>query len=184
MLVRLLLVLTIVPAAELVVMIAVHRELAAFVGATNSLLISVGAILGTGVIGAWLARAQGLRVLTETVRGLARGESPEVPLLEGALVVAGGALLVAPGYLTDLLGFSFLIPGTRGLWRKALSGWVRRRLGQGVSAFDGFRGLGGFREIGRPEGADDPGAGPRAGDVVIDVSRGEPDREDEPHGPA
>ena len=159
---RLILLLTVVPAAELFVMIAVHRWLADRVGGGNSLLISLGMILGTGIVGAWLARAQGLLVLRELFQRLATGKSPDRVLLDGVLVVAGGALLLTPGYLTDLVGISLLIPGTRGLWRRVLAAWTRRKLGRiGFGVFAPNRG-GPIRE-GKP-------GSPGANDVVLDVT--------------
>lgn len=156
---RLFLLLTLVPLSELFVMISVHRAIADRWGQGTGLLVTLGSILVTGLVGAWLARRQGLRALRELQGALERGESPGRPLVDGALIVLGGAMLLAPGYLTDLLGLSLLVPWTRGLYRRALLGWFGARVAIGRAAF----GVGPFPG----EGDDRPRP---AEEIVIDVT--------------
>ena len=87
------------------------------------LLIKVGGVIGafptvvlvvlTAVIGAALARHQGLATLQRLQATMARGEAPALEMFEGVLLLAGALLLLTPGFLTDLLGFACLIPVTR-----------------------------------------------------------------------
>ena len=140
MFLRLLLLLTIVPIAELFVLLQVHGAIASRFDGTTALLITFGAILGTGMLGAFLARTQGLGVLRGLQQSMSRGEFPGGALIDGALVLLGGALLLTPGFLTDLAGLSLLIPGSRALWRRGLSAWVRREIGRGAIRVDRFEG--------------------------------------------
>jgi UPF0716 protein FxsA len=99
-------------------------QLGGRVGALPTLL----AVLATGLLGAVLAKREGRRVLEGYRRALAEGRAPEEGLLGGALVLAGGVLLVSPGVLTDVAGLLLLLPPTRALAARAL----RRRLEAGV----------------------------------------------------
>ena len=57
---------------------------------------------------------------------------PAITIIDGALVLVGGLLLLTPGFFTDTLGFSFLAPITRDLWRKGLSAWLQRQVQLGT----------------------------------------------------
>jgi UPF0716 protein FxsA len=70
-------------------------------------------VLVTGVLGAMLARAEGMRVLRAFQDAVARGIVPQDGVLSGVLVMLGGALLVTPGVITDALGLLLLVPFTR-----------------------------------------------------------------------
>ncbi len=96
---------------------------------------TVGLVVLTGFAGAALARLEGLRTLWKLRTELARGRLPGEAVMDGLAILVGGALLLTPGILTDLLGFSFLLPPTR----KALLGRVRnvleKRLKSGAIRF-------------------------------------------------
>ena len=96
------------------------------------LLIQVGSVIGapltivlvvvTAVVGASLVRSQGLSTLQRVQTTLAHDELPAGPLLEGALILLAGALLLTPGFITDAVGFACLLPPSRQLMvRLALS---------------------------------------------------------------
>jgi UPF0716 protein FxsA len=57
---------------------------------------------------------------------------PAGNLIEGALILIGGLLLLTPGFITDLLGFSLLAPLTRTLWRRAVHDWLEKQVRQGT----------------------------------------------------
>lgn len=110
------------------------------------LLIKVGSILGfvwtlvlvilVGVIGAWLAKRQGIRIWRQVQLDLSYGNIPGNEMLDGALIFAGALLLLTPGFLSDLLGIGFLLPVTRRPMREALKIQLRRMLDRGsVSIF-------------------------------------------------
>lgn len=85
---------------------------------------TIGIVIVTGVLGAALARAQGLRVWIGIQDDLRQGRMPVRGLMDGLLVLVGGVVLLTPGVLTDLAGIALLLPPTRALARRAL----RRKL--------------------------------------------------------
>ncbi|MDH3455053.1 MAG: membrane protein FxsA [Desulfuromonadales bacterium] len=118
--IRLLTIFIFVPLIELYLLIEAGQMIG--IGPT------LGLILLTGIAGAWLARSQGVEVLRRIQDETARGQMPAIALIDGALVLVGGLLLLTPGFFTDALGFTFLIPITRELWRKALSAWLHKQV--------------------------------------------------------
>jgi UPF0716 protein FxsA len=109
---RLALLFVVVPIIELMLLI----QLGQFVG----LMPTLALVIATGIGGAAMARAEGLRVLFQFQKELAQGRLPGRAMLDGASVLVGGAFLLTPGVLTDLLGFSLLFPPSRR--------WIQRRL--------------------------------------------------------
>ena len=90
-------------------------EIALFVkvGGWLTLGPTLAIVLGTAVLGAWLVRRQGRRVVTE-LRGAIRDmRDPLSPLAHGAMIVIAGILLMTPGFLTDAAGFALLVPALR-----------------------------------------------------------------------
>jgi UPF0716 protein FxsA len=87
------------------------------------LLLTVGGLIGalptiflvvfTAVLGAWLLRQQGFATWQRFQSSLAQGKIPAYEMIEGPILLVGGALLLTPGFLTDMLGFACLIPGLR-----------------------------------------------------------------------
>lgn len=116
MFVRLLLLFTVVPFVELLLLIELGRH----VGLAPTLAL----VLATGVLGAALARWQGLATLRRVQTELDAGRLPAGPLVDGLLILVAGAVLLTPGLLTDLLGFALLVPATRAAVRR----WVSRAL--------------------------------------------------------
>ena len=95
----------IIPAVELVLLIEVGKLIGT--------LPTIGLIVATGFIGATLARHQGLTVLSRLRSEVGAGHLPGDALLDGALILVAGALLVTPSVLTDAVGCLLLIPPTR-----------------------------------------------------------------------
>jgi len=112
-----------VPLVELYILIEAGRII--------GVVPTISLILMTGIAGAWLARSQGIELLRHIQNEMARGQMPAKALIDGAMVLAGGLLLLTPGFFTDLLGFSFLVPLTRSYWRKILSAWLQKQVAQG-----------------------------------------------------
>ncbi len=87
------------------------------------LLIEVGSVIGaiwtvilvvlTAIIGAALVRAQGLATLSRAQAQLRAGELPAVEMFEGVALIVAGALLLTPGFFTDAVGFTLLVPPLR-----------------------------------------------------------------------
>ena len=103
-------------------------EIWIFVQVPMDLLAKLAIVLFTGVAGAALARAQGLRVLREIQETLGGGALPTKELVEGGIVLFGGALLLTPGFLTDAIGFLCLIPPSRKAIAAVLRRWFKGRI--------------------------------------------------------
>lgn len=117
MLFRILLVLFIVvPAVELWGLIAVGNVIGPW--------STVALVILTGAVGAWLAKQQGLQVIRMVQLQLSRGQMPTETLIDGALVLAGGILLLSPGFFSDVVGIVLLIPYTRLIIRHLLKRWL------------------------------------------------------------
>ena len=119
---KLFLLFTLLPLVDLWVLLAIGRALGFWP--------TVALTVATGVAGAALAKAEGRRVVAGWRRAAAEGRLPEEGVLSGALVLAGGVLLVSPGVITDALGLALLFPPTRRLAAAAL----RRALARGVQS--------------------------------------------------
>lgn len=123
MFVRLFILFLIVPVIEIYLLIKVGSLIGAVPTVAVLLLISLA--------GAWLVRHQGFHILRRIQAELAQGRLPAAELLDGALVLVGGVLLLTPGFFTDLLGLFFLIPVTRLFIKQSLGLWLQRRLSRG-----------------------------------------------------
>lgn len=100
-------------------------------GKTFGSLTTIGLIIFTGIIGAYLAKRQGLEVLQKLKDQLQLRMPPGVALLEGICVLFGGILLIAPGFITDLLGLLLVLPKTRKMFipllLRLIKNWTDRR---------------------------------------------------------
>jgi len=101
-----------IPLLELALLIKVG----ALIGTLNTILL----ILVTGILGATLAKQQGLGVIIRIREEMAQGHVPSNELLNGICILVGGFLLLTPGLLTDALGFALLIPPVREIIKKFL----------------------------------------------------------------
>ena len=105
-------------------------------GARIGPMPTIGLIVLTGILGATLARQQGLSTLAKIQNELKSGRPPTQELVEGAMIVVGGLVLLTPGILTDLFGFAMMVPGIR----RSLAKQFKIKLPQGFSSTtSGFR---------------------------------------------
>jgi UPF0716 protein FxsA len=139
----LVLVFIVVPIAELFVIIQVGE----LIGVWPTLLL----LLLDAIVGSWLLKREGRAAWRRFNEALAERRMPGKEVADGFLVILGGALLIAPGFLTDILGVLLLIPVTRAVFRRILRRWTVGRV-----AIVGFPGAGGASWGGF-------GSGPRAG---------------------
>jgi UPF0716 protein FxsA len=109
-----------VPLAELAVLIAVGN----WIGLVPTLIL----LLAVSVAGAWLAKREGLAAWRRLQLALAQGRMPTVEVTDGALILLAGALLLTPGFLSDVLGILLLLPPTRAIARRQLPRLAERRL--------------------------------------------------------
>lgn len=166
---RLFVLFVLVPVIELALLIQIGRAI--------GLLPTVGLVLLTGAAGAWLARAEGVRVFFSFQNELQTGRVPGQAVFDGLCVLVGGALLLTPGVLTDLFGFALLLPPTRRWIQRRMRRSLERRMQDGsvrVVTF-GSGGLGGFGFGGPPGASGTPGPGqgrPPHGDLDLDPAKG------------
>lgn len=116
----LLLAFLLVPIAELYVIIQIGQAIG--VVPTLALLV-LGALLGAA-----LARSQGRAAWQRFNRALAAGRVPARETFDGAMIILGGALLLTPGFITDVFGIALLLPPTRALLRRGVGRLARRRV--------------------------------------------------------
>jgi UPF0716 protein FxsA len=88
---------------------------------------AVGIVVVTGLIGAYLVKRQGTSAWRAIGAAFQQGKLPAGELADGALVLVGGAFLLTPGLLTDLVGFSLMAPPVRRVVRDRLTSYVQRR---------------------------------------------------------
>ena len=113
---KLLLLFILVPLVELYLLIEIGR----LIGTLSTIAI----IVFTGILGAFLARRQGIGVLHRIRNEIANGRLPATQLADGVLILLAGAVLITPGVLTDALGFLCLIPTSRKIIKKMLWRWL------------------------------------------------------------
>lgn len=123
MLLRLFLIFSVVPIIELYLLIRVGKLIGA--------LPTVALLLVVSLAGAWLVRSQGFVILRRIQDELALGRLPATGLLDGALVLLGGLLLLTPGFFSDVVGLFFIVPPTRAVIKQFLGLWLQNRLARG-----------------------------------------------------
>jgi len=128
-LLRLILLFTLVPLAELALLL--------WLASVTDWRFTLALVVTTGVVGAWLARRQGWRTWRRIQADLAAGRLPADSLLDGLLILVAGAVLITPGVLTDLLGFALLIPACRTALKKYLARRFRDRISAATSRHPG-----------------------------------------------
>lgn len=112
--------LVVVPLAELYVLIQVGHVL----GAPLTILL----LLLDSALGAWLLRREGRRTWAAFRTATTQGAVPTREVADGALVLLGGALMLTPGFVTDVVGVLCVLPPTRALLRRRLVAYAGRRL--------------------------------------------------------
>lgn len=106
------------PLAELYVIVQVGQAI--------GILPTLAILLADGFLGAALARSQGRATWAAFNRAMAEGRIPGREVFDGAMVIFGGALLLSPGFLTDVLGVGLLLPPGRAIVRRMLKGAAKR----------------------------------------------------------
>ena len=110
----------VVPIVEIYVLIQVGQVIGPW---WTILLLIADSILGT-----WLIRREGARAWRGLRTALDSGRMPARELADGALILIGGTLMLSPGFVTDAFGILLILPVTRPLFRRLLTGIVTRRL--------------------------------------------------------
>ena len=123
MFIRLLIIFTMVPIIELYVLFEAGQQI--------GIAPTIGFIFLTGIAGAYLARSQGFQLINRIQKDLNAGRVPANEIMDGALILAGGLLLLTPGFCTDLFGFCLLTPLTRNVLKGWLKAWLERKIASG-----------------------------------------------------
>jgi UPF0716 protein FxsA len=136
----------VVPIAELYVIIQVGGA----IGVIPTLVL----LLLDALLGSMLLRQQGRAAWVRFNRALAENRLPHKEVFDGVLIIFGGALLITPGFISDIFGLILLIPPTRAIVRAVLSRVVRRRmaLGGGATIWTMGRAQGSPRRRPAPDG--------------------------------
>jgi UPF0716 protein FxsA len=96
--------------------LAVIVQVATTVGVLNT----IGLLIAISILGAWLARREGLVTMQRIQLALGRGEIPSREVADGGLILLAGALMIAPGFISDILALLLLFPPTRAGLRTVL----------------------------------------------------------------
>jgi UPF0716 protein FxsA len=161
----LVLIFILVPLAELYVIIQV--------GGAIGLVPTLVLLLLDALLGSMLLRQQGRAAWVRFNRALAENRLPHKEVFDGVLIIFGGALLITPGFITDIFGLILLIPPTRAIVRGISSRIVRRRMSLGETVWGFGRGQGPDRRRSAPNGPgpdrDPAGPPPRSGPIPDDL---------------
>jgi len=129
MFLKLFLAFTLVPFIEIYLLIKIGGQ----VGAFNTILI----VILTGLLGASLARLEGIKTMTKVRESLNRGELTAEEMLDAMLIFAAGVVLLTPGFITDLTGLALLVPKLR-YWFKR---WLRKKFDEWLEKTNGRGGM-------------------------------------------
>ena len=111
------------PFIELSLLLKIHE----YVGT----MYTLGIVIMTGIIGAFLAKAQGIMIISRIQREVAQGRMPAPYLIDGVMILIAGILLITPGLITDTIGFSLLIPPIRYSIRMYMRKIIEKKLRNG-----------------------------------------------------
>lgn len=117
---RLLFLFITVPVLELLLFMTLGKNI--------GIIPTFGIILATGILGAWLTKFQGMRTLTRYQQAVNEGRLPHDEIMDGLLILVAGAVLLTPGFLTDAVGFSLLVPGIRKVMKKWLGKYLKGKI--------------------------------------------------------
>ena len=129
MFIKLFLAFTLVPFIEIYLLIKIGGQ----VGAFNTILI----VILTGLLGASLARLEGIKTMTKVRDSLNRGDLPAEEMLDAMLIFVAGVVLLTPGFITDLTGLALLVPQAR-FWFKR---WLRKKFDEWLDKTNGKGGM-------------------------------------------
>jgi UPF0716 protein FxsA len=110
----------VLPVLEIYVLIQVGTR----IGAANTVLL----VLASALIGAWLAKQQGMRTLLRIRENMSQGIMPAEELLDALLIFVAGAVLLTPGFITDALGLLILFPPSRNRFKR----WLRKKFDEWI----------------------------------------------------
>ncbi|MEK3786108.1 MULTISPECIES: FxsA family protein [Paenibacillus] len=116
-----------IPAAELYGFIWLSNQ----IGAGKTILL----MLFTSIIGVAMMQFEGRKVIADAQRAINRQQMPGNKMLDGLCVFIGGTMLLIPGFITDIIGFTVVFPLTRPIYRMLLYKWVEKKMKNGNITF-------------------------------------------------
>lgn len=119
----LILLIIVIPAADIGILL--------LSGKTIGVLPTLAFIILTGVIGAYLAKREGLETIRRAGEQLQNGQIPGEALLDSICILVGGTLLLTPGFITDIFGFLMLFPWSRKLFKLVMKNSFRKWINRG-----------------------------------------------------
>ncbi len=117
---KLFLLFTIIPVIELTILI----KIGTLIGTLNTVML----VIFTAMAGAYLVRMEGLGVIYRFQQNMQEGRFPAEEILDGAMILVAGALLVTPGVATDIIGFLLVFPSSRRVIKISLRRYIERRI--------------------------------------------------------
>lgn len=142
---------TVVPIAELALLV--------WIGGQTAWWVPILLVISTGMAGASLWRWQGLRVIQRIQEEMGAGRMPGDALVDGLMIFLAGAFLITPGVITDSIGMAMLIPPIRAVVKRMAKAWFTRHVQVQTAAF--------YSANGAATGAD--GSPHRGGDQIVDA---------------
>ncbi|MDR5660031.1 FxsA family protein [Serpentinicella sp. ANB-PHB4] len=127
MLFKLILLFTVVPILELVILLNLGQHI--------GLWYTIGIVIVTGILGAYLSKKEGRGILQRIKLEIGGGRVPGDELINGLCVIIGGALLLTPGLLTDIAGFTLVLPHTRSLLKETIKNKLKNMIEKGTISF-------------------------------------------------
>ena len=116
---KLFLLFAIIPVVEIAILIKIGGIIGAF--------YTVAIVIGTAIIGAYLVRLQGVSIMLRFQNNLQQGIFPAEEMIDGAMALVAGAVLLTPGLITDIIGFTLLLPPTRKIIKGSVKKFIKSR---------------------------------------------------------
>lgn len=117
---KLFLIFAIIPVLELALLI----KIGSIIGTFNTILI----VILTAVLGAYLFKMEGLGVMERMQKSMQDGIFPGDEIINGVIILVAGALLLTPGFFTDVFGFLMVIPFSRKFFKKIAVRYIRKKI--------------------------------------------------------
>ncbi len=116
---KLFLIFALIPVIELALLI----QLGSYIGIFNTVVI----VILTALVGAHMVRSEGTGVVMRIQKNMQEGTFPGDDLISGAMILVAGALLLTPGFFTDVIGFLFVIPVSREPIKKLIKNYLKKK---------------------------------------------------------
>ncbi|MCC5801283.1 FxsA family protein [Rossellomorea vietnamensis] len=115
----------------LIIIPALEIGLLVLSGQAIGLVPTVLLIITTGILGAYLAKKQGIETIRKAQRDMQYGQMPGEAIMDGLCILVGGIVLLTPGFITDALGFLLLLPATRRMFKPFFYRLFKRLINKG-----------------------------------------------------